>query len=321
VPGLLVQLFQASDGCPVNVPLSPAINDPAGNCLEKMPPGTLMQHLNCSPPSPRPSRALISCRFSSLPANMDECQHRPRVCKGCSICINTQGSYICQCPPDMEFNPENLRDCTGGSSDLAFSSHVIECTSGRNPCHSSAHCLSFMGRFEGCCCPCWKPIPGSPNDPNNTVRKDVDECSSGKHGCDNSTVCVNTLGSYTCHCRQGWVPKPGFRDKQMTTICEEISFPTWTAPPGIKSQALSHFFNRIQDLGRNFSSASVLNTVRVLVQEMSDLLEIPGDLKTLPLSEQRFVVTNLIFGLENVLRGVSKALPKGSWNFSSSAGI
>lgn len=60
---------------------------------------------------------------------------------------------------------------------------------------------------------------------------------------------------------------------------------------------------------------------QVLIQEISDLLETPGDLKTLPLSEQRFVVTNLIFGLENVLRGVSKALPKGSWTFNSSAGM
>lgn len=58
-----------------------------------------------------------------------------------------------------------------------------------------------------------------------------------------------------------------------------------------------------------------------LLQEMGDLLENPRDLKTLPLSEQHFVVTNLLFGLENVLRGVSKALPKRSWTFSSSAGI
>ncbi|XP_065788115.1 adhesion G protein-coupled receptor E2-like isoform X1 [Muntiacus reevesi] len=220
-------------------------------------------HCTCSPGyEPTSGVTIFRNESENTCQDVDECQHRPRVCKGRSICINTQGSYICQCPPDMEFNPEDLRDCT-----------------------------------------------------------DVDECSSGKHQCDNSTVCVNTVGSYTCHCRQGWVPKPGFRDKQMTTICEEISFPTWTAPPGIKSQALSHFFKRIQDLGRHFSSASVLNTVRVLVQEMSDLLETPGDLKTLPLSEQHFVVTNLIFGLENVLRGVSKALPKGSWTFSSSAGI
>ena len=54
-------------------------------------------------------------------------------------------------------------------------------------------------------------------------------------------------------------------------------------------------------------------TPQDLVQEMGDLLETPGDLKTLPFSEQHFVVTNLLFGLENVLRGVSKALPKGSF--------
>ncbi|XP_061006012.1 adhesion G protein-coupled receptor E2-like isoform X3 [Dama dama] len=268
-------------------------------------------HCTCSPGfEPTSGATIFQNESENTCQDVDECQHRPRVCKGRSICINTKGSYTCQCPPGLEFNPEDPRDCT-----------EKECTSGRNPCHSSAHCLSFIGSFEGCCYPCWKPIPGSPKGSNNTACKDVDECSSGKHQCDNSTVCVNTVGSYMCHCRQGWVPKPGFRDKQMTTICEEIPFPTWTAPPGIKSQALSHFFKRIQDLGRNFSSASVLNTVRDLLQEMGDLLENPRDLKTLPLSEQRFVVTNLLFGLENVLRGVSKALPKGSWTFSSSAGI
>ncbi|KAB0387433.1 hypothetical protein FD755_002389, partial [Muntiacus reevesi] len=220
-------------------------------------------HCTCSPGyEPTSGVTIFRNESENTCQDVDECQHRPRVCKGRSICINTNGSYTCQCPPGLEFNPEDPRDCT-----------------------------------------------------------DVDECSSGKHRCHSSTVCVNTVGSYTCHCRQGWVSKPGFREEEMTTICEEIRFPTWTAPPGIKSQALSRFFKRIQDLGRNFSSASVLNTVRVLVQEMSDLLEIPGDLKTLPLSEQRFVVTNLIFGLENVLRGLSKALPKGSWTFSSSAGI
>ena len=46
-------------------------------------------------------------------ADVDECQHRPRVCKGRSICINTQGSYTCQCPPGLAFNPEDPRNCTG----------------------------------------------------------------------------------------------------------------------------------------------------------------------------------------------------------------
>uniref|UniRef100_A0A4W2DLF5 Adhesion G protein-coupled receptor E2 n=1 Tax=Bos indicus x Bos taurus TaxID=30522 RepID=A0A4W2DLF5_BOBOX len=269
-------------------------------------------YCTCSPGYEPVSGAMIFRNESENTCrDVDECQHRPRVCKGLSVCINTEGSYTCQCPPGLEFSPEDPRHCTD----------VNECTSGKKPCHSSTHCLNSMGSYECHCRPGWKPIHGSPNGPHNTVCEDVDECSSQQHQCHNSTVYVNTVGSYTCHCRQGWEPKPGFWDKQMNTICKEISFPTWTAPSGIKSQALSHFFNRIQDLGRNFSSASVLNTVQDLVQETGDLLETPGDLKTLPFSEQHFVVTNLLFGLENVLRGVSKALPKGSFTFNSSAGI
>ncbi|XP_061006014.1 adhesion G protein-coupled receptor E2-like [Dama dama] len=232
----------------------------------------------------------------------------PVYCGSSADCQNTEGGYHCTCSPGFEptsgatiFQNESENTCQGdgitsweeGSTNWKVRGHSEE----RNLIRPGQSLTPFF------------------------VSPDVDECNSGKHQCDNSTVCVNTVGSYTCHCRQGWVPKPGFRDKQMTTICEEILFPTWTAPPGIKSQAPSHFFKRIQDLGRNFSSASVLNTVRDLLQEMGDLLENPRDLKTLPLSEQRFVVTNLLFGLENVLRGVSKALPKGSWTFSSSAGI
>uniref|UniRef100_A0A3Q1M8L4 Adhesion G protein-coupled receptor E2 n=1 Tax=Bos taurus TaxID=9913 RepID=A0A3Q1M8L4_BOVIN len=194
-------------------------------------------YCTCSPGYEPVSGAMIFRNESENTCReVDECQHRPRVCKGLSICINTEDSYTCQCPPGLEFTPEDQRHCT-----------------------------------------------------------DVDECSSRQHQCHNSTVCINTVGSYTCHCRQGWEPKPGFWDKQRNTICKEISFPTWTALSGIKSQDL--------------------------VQEMGDLLETPGDLKTLPFSEQHFVVTNLLFGLENVLRGVSKALPKGSFTFNSSAGI
>uniref|UniRef100_A0A4W2DKU3 Adhesion G protein-coupled receptor E2 n=1 Tax=Bos indicus x Bos taurus TaxID=30522 RepID=A0A4W2DKU3_BOBOX len=153
---------------------------------------------------------------------------------------------------------------------------------------------------------------------------DINECGPPSPVyCGSSADCQNTEGGYYCTCSPGYEPVSGamiFRNESENT-CREISFPTWTAPSGIKSQALSHFFNRIQDLGRNFSSASVLNTVQDLVQETGDLLETPGDLKTLPFSEQHFVVTNLLFGLENVLRGVSKALPKGSFTFNSSAGI
>ncbi|XP_012519421.1 PREDICTED: uncharacterized protein LOC105826055 [Propithecus coquereli] len=102
---------------------------------------------------------------------------------------------------------------------------------------------------------------------------DVDECSSGQHRCHPSTVCTNTVGSYRCRCRPGWKTKPGLPNNQNITVCEETPFTNWTPPPGIHSRvsgpsrdqeaekphtqpqdlSLSRFFDKIQDLGRDFN--------------------------------------------------------------------
>ncbi|XP_025771596.1 adhesion G protein-coupled receptor E2-like [Puma concolor] len=91
--------------------------------------------------------------------DVDKCQRKPRLCKGRSICINTQGNYTCRCPPGLELNLSDPNVC----------SDVNECTSGQNPCHNTTHCLNNIGSYECRCRPGWKPIPGSPNGPNNTV--------------------------------------------------------------------------------------------------------------------------------------------------------
>ncbi|KAM8764623.1 LOW QUALITY PROTEIN: adhesion G protein-coupled receptor E2-like [Rhynchonycteris naso] len=239
----------------------------------------------------------------------DECQLNPRICKGHSICVNTQGSYTCKCPPGLEMSPEDPKLCKD----------VNECTSGQSPCHKSTHCLS-VGSYECCCRPGWKPVPGSPNGPNSTVCEDVDECSSGKHQCDNSTLCNNTVGSYTCLCRPGWVLKSGFWNNQKTTQCEVISFPTWTPPPGVKSQSLSLFFERVQALGRDFKSDSAKDTIEDIIQVVDDLLETPGDLDNLPHSEQHCVAINLLNGWEHILRELSRTLPNGPLTFNTTAG-
>lgn len=57
----------------------------------------------------------------------------------------------------------------GRPDPLALSSDVNECTPGSNPCHNSTHCFNLVGRYECPCRPGWKPIPGSPNGPNNTI--------------------------------------------------------------------------------------------------------------------------------------------------------
>uniref|UniRef100_A0A8D1PB16 Adhesion G protein-coupled receptor E5 n=1 Tax=Sus scrofa TaxID=9823 RepID=A0A8D1PB16_PIG len=242
--------------------------------------------------------------------DVDECQQKLRICKSHSICINTQGSYTCQCLPGFKLNPRDPKLCTD----------VNECTPGSNPCHNSTHCFNLVGRYECRCRPGWKPIPGSPNGPNNTICEDKDECSSGEHHCHNSTICTNTVGSYACHCRRGWVPKPGFQNKKNTTVCEEVSFPTWTPPPGIKSQSLSLFFERVQNMRRDFKADLTQKTMKDLIVSLDDLLKTPGDLEALNLSSRHQTATSLLTGLEEILRTLGKAFSNDSFTFYSPGG-
>ncbi|XP_058381490.1 adhesion G protein-coupled receptor E5 isoform X2 [Diceros bicornis minor] len=240
--------------------------------------------------------------------DVDECQQKPRICKGRSVCINTQGSYTCRCPPGLELNLTDPKLCTD----------VNECTSGHSPCHNSTHCLNVVGGYKCRCRPGWKPVPGSPDGPNNTVCEDEDECSSGRHQCHNSTVCFNTVGSYRCHCRPWWTPVPGSPNGPNNTVCQEI-FPPWTPPPGNKSQHLSRFFERVEDLRRDFKSASAQDTIRNLIQSVDELVA-PRDLETLALCDRHHTVTHLLSGLEDILRTLAKAMPADSFTYRSPDG-
>uniref|UniRef100_A0A8D1CRG8 Adhesion G protein-coupled receptor E2 n=1 Tax=Sus scrofa TaxID=9823 RepID=A0A8D1CRG8_PIG len=238
-----------------------------------------------------------------------------RWCPPNSSCVN---STACRCLPGFSASSGEVFTSPSDSCD-----DINECAPPTAvSCGKGADCQNTEGSYHCICVPGYELASGAPvfrNENENTCQ-DKDECSSGEHHCHNSTICTNTVGSYVCHCPQGWVPKPGFQNKKNTTICEEVSFPTWMPPPGIKSQRLSRFFHRLQDLRGNFSSVSVQSTVQDLIQEVGDLLEGPQDLENLSQSEQQFVATNLLLGLENALGWLGKALPIGAVTFSSSAG-
>ncbi|XP_044768937.1 LOW QUALITY PROTEIN: adhesion G protein-coupled receptor E2-like [Neomonachus schauinslandi] len=165
---------------------------------------------------------------------------------------------------------------------------------------------------------------------------DINECGPPSAvSCGKFADCWNTEGSYYCTCSPGYKLASGaktFRDES-ENMCQDaltpnqlllspagIFFPTWTPPHGIKSQRLSHFFERVQDLGRKFIPAFVQDTIQDLVQGVDELLETPEDLEALPRSEQHCVATNLLVGLEDVLRNLSQALPNGTLTFNASAG-
>ncbi|KAB0364645.1 hypothetical protein FD754_008801, partial [Muntiacus muntjak] len=99
-----------------------------------------------------------------------------------------------------------------------------------------------------------------------------------------------------------------------------ISIHTWTAPSSINSSTLSCFFNRVQNLSENVKSVPVQDTIQNLIQGVDEMLEAPRDLETLPSSEQHLVASNLLTGLETVLRGLSRSLDNESLHFSSPSG-
>ncbi|XP_017353103.1 adhesion G protein-coupled receptor E5 isoform X2 [Cebus imitator] len=262
----------------------------------------------CSPGyKPAPGKEQFKNESQNTCQDVDECQQSPRVCKSHSTCTNTLGSYACQCLPGFEPSPEDPKLCQD----------VNECTSGKNPCHTSTHCFNKVGSYQCLCRPGWQPIPGSPSGPNNTICEDVDECSSGQHQCDNSTVCINTVGSYNCRCRPGWKPKQGTRDNKKDTVCEDTTFPTWTLPPGVHSQTLSRFFNKVQDLVRNFKLSSAKDTIQNLIKLVDELMEAPGDIEALAPPVRHLIATQLLSNLEDILRILAKTLPKGPFTYLS----
>ncbi|XP_059245203.1 adhesion G protein-coupled receptor E5 isoform X2 [Mustela nigripes] len=268
----------------------------------------------CSPGFSSSSGVIFTSLLESCD-DINECGPLSAVsCGKFADCQNTEGSYYCTCIPGYEL-ASGARMFKNESENMC--QDVNECTSGQNPCHNSTHCLNNIGGYKCRCRPGWKPIPGSPNGPNNTVCEDVDECSSEKPMCHESTICINTVGSYKCRCRRGWELKPGFQNKQRNTTCEEMSFPIWTPPPGKKTQSMSHFFEKVQHLRRTFKPDLAPDTMKDLIQLVDTMLETPRDLETLSLTERHSMATNYLLGLETVLRMLAKAMPGASFTYAS----
>ncbi|XP_043768443.1 adhesion G protein-coupled receptor E2-like [Cervus elaphus] len=186
------------------------------------------------------------------------------------------------------------------------------------PGFSSASEDSFTSPLKSChdinkCGPSWKVSCGIYVDCqnfNNTWR----QCRGNRtlsqkefeNECTNKTLELNLLLLKTM--------------KNAVQKLKKISIHTWTAPSSINSSTLSCFFNRVQNLSENMESVPVQDTIQNLIQGVDEMLEAPRDLETLPSSEQHLVASNLLIGLETVLRGLSRSLDNESLHFSSPSG-
>ncbi|UYV63505.1 FBN1 [Cordylochernes scorpioides] len=119
--------------------------------------------------------------------DVDECQGM--VCQN-GYCINTVGSFRCDCYRGYVYNP-SLLTCDDAN----------ECDQSPPPCGRSAQCINNPGSYE-CRCPDGYKLAHSLRD-----CLDLDECTDRPGLCQNG-VCTNFEGSFRCTCNPGFFLSP-----------------------------------------------------------------------------------------------------------------
>lgn len=165
--------------------------------------------------------------------DIDECRSDLIDCKNHSICINTPGSYRCECeggyvgtPPRIQCKapcedvrcgphayckPDGLEAyciCEDGwtfnPSDIAAGCiDIDECDTAHGPsgrCGLNAQCSNLPGSYS---CKCPDGYRGHPE----THCLAVDECSKNNR-CGQGAVCKNVQDGYECSCPEGTIADP-----------------------------------------------------------------------------------------------------------------
>ncbi|CAL8243797.1 unnamed protein product [Lota lota] len=154
----------------------------------------------------------------NLCEDVNECEVFPGMCVN-GKCVNTQGSFICQCPAGMTVDASG-RTCIDLRTDLCYLTHEDE---------RCAAPIAGKHRVDACCCSvgvAWGPecdeCPEKgtqdynqlcPRGPGFSHRgdfinsrpfhKDINECRMINSLCSNGR-CRNTIGSFRCRCDSGY---------------------------------------------------------------------------------------------------------------------
>ncbi|GAA50962.1 neurogenic locus notch homolog protein 3 [Clonorchis sinensis] len=131
--------------------------------------------------------------------DIDECLSGAAGCQ--HLCVNTYGSFRCECHDGYQIDPRDPSRC------VASETCETRCTRGQGYCDEQRRCQCYSG-FEGEWC-----------------EQDVDECRAGTHSCEQ--VCVNTQGAYECRCNQGYEPDPHYPNRCRPVGCH---------PPCVRGQ-------------------------------------------------------------------------------------
>ncbi|XP_071501953.1 fibrillin-1-like [Diadema antillarum] len=122
--------------------------------------------------------------ITGLPHDINECDI-PGICEP-GLCVNTEGSFRCDCPPGYRSNAFQ-HTCED----------IDECMEGMSRCLGPAFCVNTPGNHE-CQCP-----RGFQLSVSRVSCDDINECLTRPDVCANGQ-CTNQIGSYLCICDNGF---------------------------------------------------------------------------------------------------------------------
>ncbi|GMR47428.1 hypothetical protein PMAYCL1PPCAC_17623, partial [Pristionchus mayeri] len=136
--------------------------------------------------------------------DINECEKCPK--EGCpcplnSTCINTEGSFTCQCPSGFKYNSatnkcEDIDECKAGS-------YQEKCIVGRGRCNNTD------GSWNCKCEPGYVNKEGD----DQLCEKEI-FCNTPKDDCDkNTTDCIDLSVGFKCECKKGLVYIPESKKK------------------------------------------------------------------------------------------------------------
>ncbi|KAJ8362899.1 hypothetical protein SKAU_G00117300 [Synaphobranchus kaupii] len=132
--------------------------------------------------------------------DVDECTDP--VCGLYAVCINTNGSFYCQCEPGFHTNsPSNI--FTGFEGQCI---DINECLKTPDICGPNALCRNTMGSQN---CTCSEGYTSSNGQrffhiDKGVTCEDEDECEIVPPVCGRNGTCTNSPGRYTCTCDPGF---------------------------------------------------------------------------------------------------------------------